>query len=168
MGRFEIREASAADYDALGELTVRAYRSLAGMPPLEEAPGYYAELADVRGRAAAESNRILAAYDEAGRLLGGTTFIDEVYGKLWGLENSAGIRMLVVDPDVQAAGVGRALVEYSLDRARGLGRRTFLLHTTRPMERAQRMYAKFGFRREPDLDFDYEGMRVMGYLLELS
>ena len=165
----EIRDASPADYESLGEMTVRAYLGLPGMPSREEAPGYYGELGDVAGRACLEQVRIVAAYDRAsGRLLGGATYIDEVYGRFFGLEDSAGIRMLAVDPALQSRGVGRALVAHCLASAREAGRQVMLLHTMAPMEVARRMYERFGFQRDPALDFEFEGMQILGYRISLD
>ncbi len=167
--RIEIRDASREDYEALGEMTVRAYLELDGMPKRDEAPTYYAELSDVAGRAKSDFVSIVAAYDgSSGELLGGLTYIDEVYGRLWKIEGSAGIRMLAVAPGAQSRGVGRALVEDSLARARRAGRGVLLLHTMAVMQAAQHLYEQFGFRRDPALDFDYEGMPIMGYQLRLD
>ena len=166
---FVIREASPEDYRALGDLTVHAYASLPGMPSPEEGAAYYAELRDVAGRAQAETNQILAAYDaSSGALLGGVTLILEGYGRMWGVDGPAGIRMLAVDPAAQAGGVGRALVVECLDRARASGKQVVLLHTTTVMQAAQRLYVKFGFVRAPEMDFQYMRMTVMGYRLELK
>ena len=163
-----VREAKPSDYAALGEMTVAAYRRLDGMPGLDEGGEYYDDLRDVETRAARENHRILGAYDAAsGQLVGGATFILEAYGALWGIENTAGVRMLVVDPTVQSRGVGRALMDDCLSRAREAGKQTLVLHTTPAMKAAQQMYAGLGFRREPKMDFDYVGMTVMGYRLEL-
>lgn len=164
-----VREASPSDYAALGDLTVRAYLSLEGMPSLEEGRAYYDDLRDVAGRAKSTRHRIVAAYDPGtGALLGGLTFILDRYGSVWKIENSAGIRMLAVDPAAQSRGVGRALVEDSLTRARAADKQVVLLHTTAPMKVAQRMYEQFGFRREPGIDFQYVGLDIMGYRLDID
>jgi GNAT superfamily N-acetyltransferase len=164
-----VREAPPGDWPALGALTVDAYLRLEGMPSLEAGREYYDDLRDVATRAARDHHLILTAYDgESGALLGGATFILEAYGALWGIENSAGVRMLAVAPSVQARGVGRAVMADCLARARAAGKTTLVLHTTPAMQTAQRMYARLGFVREPAMDFDYVGMTVMGYRLALE
>ena len=42
-----------------------------------------------------------------------------------------------------------------------------VLHTTRAMETAWRMYEQLGFRRSPDLDFRQGELEVFGFELRL-
>ncbi len=164
-----IREAEPADYAGLGALTVDAYASLPGMPSLEDGRVYYDDLRDVDGRARLPGNQILAAYDaESGELLGGVTLLLAGYGPpAWGLRDAAGIRMLAVARSAQARGAGRALLDACLVRARGAGKKTVGLHTTTVMEVARAMYERSGFQRVPEMDFEFGGMRVLGFRLEL-
>ncbi|MCS0582840.1 GNAT family N-acetyltransferase [Massilia pinisoli] len=61
------------------------------------------------------------------------------------------IRMLVVDPAARGAGVGRALVAATLERAARAGAPAVGLHTSPIMATALRLYEGIGFRREHDL-----------------
>ena len=61
------------------------------------------------------------------------------------------IRMLVVDPAARGAGVGRALVAGTLERARRAEAPAIGLHTSPIMATALRLYEGIGFRREHDL-----------------
>lgn len=65
----------------------------------------------------------------------------------------AGVRMLAVLPSAQGHGVGEALVEACISRARELGRLALVLHTTPWMKAAQRLYEKVGFERLPERDW---------------
>ena len=76
--------------------------------------------------------------------------------------------MLAVDPAGQGRGVGTALVAACLDRARAEGRRAVFLHSLPVMEGAQRIYARFGFRRVPDRDWVFPGFLLMGFELDLG
>lgn len=174
----EIRDATRAEWDALGDLTVDAYLALEGMPPRDAMPGYYDELGDVATRAAVSTNRILIACGADGTLLGGVTFLLDLahYGAPMPKDvvDGAGIRMLAVAPAAQGLGVGRALTVECLARARAASKRRVVLHTTQVMPVARRLYEKLGFRRLPEADFPVplpaaaaRGAVVEGYLLDL-
>ena len=79
------------------------------------------------------------------------------------------IRMLAVDPAFRGRGVGATLVEWCVARARESGRARLVLHTTEPMKDAQRLYARLGFDRAPDLDWQGQrGNWLRGYRMELG
>ena len=146
-----IRDARPEEHDALGRLTVEAYRA-AGEPN----EGYYPELLDVAGRARAVP--VLVAVDvPTGRLLGTVTYVpgpgpyhEGEFGDL------ASMRMLAVAPEAQGRGVGRALAEACLARARDAGRAGLALYTRPFMAAAQQLYGSLGFRRVPELDWEFE------------
>src|SRR5262245_19292166 len=111
----EIREARPEEYAAIGELTVEAYR---GAGETEEA--YYAELRDVATRASEVP--VLVALDDAGGVLGAVTYVpgpgpwhEGEFG------DAASFRMLAVSADARGRGVGQALVEACIERARAAG-----------------------------------------------
>jgi ribosomal protein S18 acetylase RimI-like enzyme len=81
-------------------------------------------------------------------------------------EDQAHVRMLGVDPEVQRRGVGRALMEASLDQAHRAGKRRVTLETTVDMVPAQRLYESMGFRRGPDQVYE-DGFRLRTYELSL-
>lgn len=157
-----VREARPDEHVALGRLTVDAYRA-AGEPN----ESYYPELLDVAGRARAVP--ILAAVDEAtGRLLGTVTYVpgpgpyhEGDFGEL------ASMRMLAVAPDAQGRGVGRALAEACIARARAAGRPGLALYTRPFMAAAQHLYESLAFRRVPELDWEFEpGEWLWAYRLD--
>ena len=77
--------------------------------------------------------------------------------------------MLAVDPTNQGGGVGRALVEAVIERARQDGKRRLTLLTAPWMEAAHRLYARLGFVPAPELDKVVEsGLRLRGFALELD
>ena len=139
-----IRDVRSDEFDALGRLTVSVYEQLPGMPGQDLMPEYYEMLFDVESRLRSSSVRVLVAVDErpgssSGKLLGGVTFVGEMRDydadtAATELENTGGIRLLVVDPDARGRGVGRALTDACIERSRSMGHSHIALHTTRSME----------------------------------
>ncbi|HEY1905934.1 MAG TPA: GNAT family N-acetyltransferase [Myxococcaceae bacterium] len=167
-----IRLARPEDLPALGNLVADAYASLPGMPSPKEQPGYYAMVRDATARARTPGYEILAAVTRAGELVGSADFIGEIahYGSGGDAPkrtDAAGIRLLAVAPSVRGQGIGRALTRECIQRARALGRAAVVLHTTRAMQTAWRMYEQLGFRRSPDLDFRQGALEVFGFELGL-
>jgi GNAT superfamily N-acetyltransferase len=129
---------------------------------------YVAELADVRGRA--DEALVLVAVDEHGALLGGVTYVDRPsrWASIDRLDQVE-LRMLVVTPQAQGRGAGTALVQACIDRARSEGKHQVVLHTTKLMETAQRLYERAGFRRRPTGDLVVEGdICLLSYVLDLA
>lgn len=131
-------------------MVVAAYEALPGGHMTDE---YAAELADVAWRAAGAE--VLVAVDDDGAVLGCVTFVPDAFSPWAELleEGEAAIRMLGVDPRAQGHGVGQALVEACVDRARQLDRHAVFLHTTPWMPAAHRLYEKAGFVRLPERDW---------------
>jgi len=152
-----------AEADALRRLTLDVYLEAFGSLPDD----YLAELADVRGRAG--KALVLVAVDDGATVLGGITYVDRP-GPLASIDrpDQAELRMLAVAPDAQGRGIGTALVQACLDRARGDRKREVTLHTAAFMRTAQRIYERAGFRRRPDRDMVDGGVRFIGYALDLE
>lgn len=78
-------------------------------------------------------------------------------------------RMLAVAPNARGRGIGRALVEECIRRARAAGARELGLHSSRSFRSAVAMYERMGFARVPERDFHPPGAEVVeGYRLTLS
>ena len=155
-----IRDARTEDLDAVSALLVAAYAQY--MPPSAEAmtakersgwEGYRQNIADVWSRAPISST-IVAERD--GELLGSVNYyapgqadsVDDAWPNGW-----ASIRLLGVSPLARGLGVGRALMDECLRRARAEGATTMGLHTTKLMDVARAMYLRLGFTRVPEHDF---------------
>jgi ribosomal protein S18 acetylase RimI-like enzyme len=153
-------------HEALGALTVAAFMTL--HPEFVE-DGYGEELADVAGRIA--NGVVLAALSDDDALLGSVTYVPDRSSPLaaFDAEHAASIRMLAVDPRAQRAGVGEALVRACIARATAEGCTEVLLHSTRAMTTARRLYARLGFRRDETLDVWPEpDFHLLGYRLTLG
>lgn len=160
-----VREIGPREHDRLSELTLAAYLEIPGVAGEAE---YLEELSDVAGRAAQVP--VLVAVDAAsGQVLGGVAYIPGP-GPLAEIEHDdeAGIRMLAVAPEAQGRGVGRALVEACIERARAADKRRIVLLTLPSMTVAQRLYLSLGFHRDTANDWEYEpGHGLWSYALEL-
>jgi ribosomal protein S18 acetylase RimI-like enzyme len=163
-----IRDARADEYDALGELTLAAYRA-DGWLDGDEA--YAAQLRNARERARAPSTRLLAAVDaRTERPLGSVTFVlpgsplTEI-----ARPDEAEFRMLGVDPAERGRGLARLMVQACVDRARAAGCRRLVLSTYAALPAAERLYGGFGFRRDPERDWEPEpGLALVAYVAELD
>jgi len=142
-----IRDADADDMAAVGELRVIAYRAGRHMSENSEYEPRLRELgADGKGD-------VLVAV-ESGAILG-TVMLQRWpdAGQLVTAPDEAEIRALAVAPDAQGGGVGSALLEAVIDRARDRGVRHLLLFTQPDMRAAQHMYEREGFERIPGRDW---------------
>jgi GNAT superfamily N-acetyltransferase len=167
----EIREArGAAEVEAAGRVTVAANAEFA--PADLDGPfqlswaRYLAEMADA-GRRAAEGV-LLVAVDKGGRVVGTVTlYLAATPSSMQWRPDDAMFRLLAVDPAARGRGVGRALVQACLDRARAAGKRRMTLHTTEWMAVARAMYERAGFRREPEGDVQLPGVALIAYAADL-
>lgn len=164
----EIRDARPDEYHAAGEVTARAYFEFADFDDPEWVD-YLGEIADVAGRA--DRTEVIVAVEQ-GRVLGSATIeMDRTIGDDDQAlpPGVASLRMLGVDPTVRGRGIGRALVEETLARARTGGKSVMTLRTTDRMEVAQALYRSMGFERDPDRDIVFEsGFRLIAYQLDLE
>ena len=161
-----IRPPEPSELAPLGDLVLAAYEALGALEGDDE---YVPELRDVARRA--REAVVLAAVDDAtGALLGCVTYVPDPANP-WAehlREGEATIRMLAVAPTAQGRGVGTALVAACLERARAEGRRAVFLHSLPIMEAAQRIYARFGFRRVPERDWVFPDFLLMGFQLDFE
>lgn len=146
----DIRPVLPSEYGPAGRVVVEAYRALPGGHMTD---GYAAELADVARRVAGAE--VLVAVDDDGAVVGCVTFVPDASSPWAELveDGEAAIRMLGVDPRAQGGGVGQALLDACLERARQLGRRAVFLHSTPWMPAAHHLYRKAGFVRVPERDW---------------
>lgn len=160
---FEIRLARPAEYEAVGEICVLAYGALEGETDL----GYHDELRNVAGRAVLVD--VLVAAEPDGALLGTVTYVPGP-GPLAESEreDEAGFRMLAVAPWAQGRGVGRALAEACIERARADGKAGLAIYTRPSMRMAHRLYESLGFERDKASDWEFEpGEWLWGFRLRL-
>jgi GNAT superfamily N-acetyltransferase len=162
-----IRPAAESEYESLGKLMVAAYSSLEGFPKPDQMPGYYEMLANI-GRMAQKPETQLLVAVRGNELLGGVVYFSDMAqygsgGTATGETNASGFRLLAVDPGARGMGVGKRLVGHCLELARAKGHGQMILHTTKAMQVAWRMYEGLGFQRSTDLDFSQGELGVFGF-----
>jgi ribosomal protein S18 acetylase RimI-like enzyme len=164
-GGVTVRLARDHEFEAAGDLVVAAYLTHADM---EDGDGYLAHVRDVRGRATEVD--VLVAVGEDGRLIGCVSYVRDHTSTFAEVEQpgEAGFRMLGVAPQARGRGVGRALVDACLQRARAAGRTGLVIVTAPSWTDAQRLYERVGFRRAPERDFEpVPGISLWAYALAL-
>ncbi|POX39992.1 GNAT family N-acetyltransferase [Streptomyces sp. Ru73] len=166
---FSIRRIRTEEHERLGEITGQAYLG-DGFLDFGESDGYLRELRDVARRAA--EAEVLVAVADAGELLGGVTFVPA--GGPWAdiaRPGEAEFRMLAVAQEARGRGVGEALVRACVERARAAeGCVRLVLSTQQSMRDAHRIYARLGFARTPERDWEpVPGLPALHtYALELG
>ncbi|NNH72560.1 GNAT family N-acetyltransferase [Nocardia uniformis] len=147
-GDVEIRDARAAEFAAVGALTVDVY---VGEGHVNPESSYVTELADTATRA--RTAEILVAVRE-GEVLGsvtvarpGTEFAD--IARVGELE----FRMLAVSKRARGLGLGSALVGKIVEIARAEGFEAVVLTTMATMADARRVYDRLGFVHVPERDW---------------
>jgi GNAT superfamily N-acetyltransferase len=165
-----IRPARPDEYDEIGELMVRVYLA----ERYTRAGSHYLPI--LRDSAArAEKAELMVAVDSgdgpADRILGTVTYAGygSPYAEHTDSPEGAAFRMLVVDPAARGRGVGEALVNWCVERARAAGVRTLRLSTQTGMAAAGRLYLRLGFVRTPERDWSPEpDVDLITYKLELT
>ena len=158
----EIRPVQPGEFDRVGDLVVDAYAALGDLG------GYEAVLRDVADRSRSAEVAV-AAVD--GAIAGTVTYVGGL-GPYAESDDPEG----VMDPHARRGSrrsAGRASAPRwssgaSRERVKS-GRARLVLHTTDPMRDAQRLYARLGFDRAPDLDWEAQaGSWLRGYRMELG
>jgi GNAT superfamily N-acetyltransferase len=148
-----------------GSAIIRAaYAEYASGMPADRWARYIDRSADVWSRMN-DAELILAEVE--GQLLGTVTFYPEgsaYAGEDWP-KGWPGIRLLAVVPEGRGQGIGHALIDECIRRARARGAAAVGLHTTEQMAVAKAMYERMGFVRVPTYDF---GLEVLAYRLDLQ
>lgn len=163
MKAIQIRDARPEEYDDLLALVMAAYGEFEGLVSAD-----YNFRDDVVRLMNDEHTEVIVA-EVGGSPAGTITFFpeggyyDEKVPSDW-----ACLRTLAVLPTARGQGVGRALMEECLSRARSLGRTRMLLHTLPFMSAAIALHESLGFSRAPELDIRYlPDLSFLAYLLDL-
>jgi ribosomal protein S18 acetylase RimI-like enzyme len=159
-----IRDARPGEAQAILDVTLAAYAEYAsGLGPVWEPyrDNIVTTLADVR-----PAQQIVA--ERRGALVGAVLLYPP--GAMAPLETVAPeVRLLAVAPAARGQGVGAALMQECVRRARASGAAVLGLHTMDVMEAALRLYARLGFVRAPDVDFQpAPSLTVKGFRLDLG
>jgi ribosomal protein S18 acetylase RimI-like enzyme len=158
--RLTVRPARPDEFDRVGRLTLQSYVADGLIDP---ADSYAGHLADAAHRAAAAE--LLVAVDPGGTLLGTVTVCTP--GSPLGEVSRPGeleFRMLAVAPEARGRGVGAVLVTEVLQRAADARAHRVVLCTSAQMTAARRLYARLGFVRLPERDWEpMPGYRLLAF-----
>jgi ribosomal protein S18 acetylase RimI-like enzyme len=160
-----VRPVRPEEYQAVGDITIAAYLTIAGFSPGER---YQAEMRDVAARV--ESAEVLVAAGHDGRVLGAVTFVPGL-GPMAEFDgpDESGMRMLAVDPAAQGRGVGAALLRRVLDASRERGKGGVVCSSLPQMRAAHRVYERAGFHRAPGRDWSpVAGVELLAFVTPLG
>lgn len=165
----KLRDAREDERPAISELTLVAYAEYAGVM----APSAWDALhqAVLAGLAAEDDvERIVA--EREGELIGSVMLYSpsaNAYGDALASAGVPELRLLAVVPHARGQGVGMALIEECVRRARRTGASALGLHTSESLRGPIQIYERLGFVRAPEGDFQPPGAElVMAYRLALG
>ncbi len=167
-GKVEIREAvTPEERESAGLVTEEAYREFAGKFEPGDWEFYARTLPETQTRV--EHGQLLIAVDEDGEISGTVTFYPEpaATSSHW-RPDDATFRFLAVRPDHRGRGIGNALLQECIERARTAGKNRIALQTTPHMTTAIGMYKRAGFLRDIYGDQTHGSFSLLGYALVLD
>ena len=163
-----VRDARAEEREAVRALTMAAYGEYASV--MEPAAWRGLEQA-LQTALSMEGPAEWIVAERGGRIVGSVMLYPPATDAYAGAAARASwpeLRLLAVAPEGRGQGVGQALVDECVRRARRMGATELGLHTSRSMAAARRMYQRMGFIRAPEHDFQPEGAELVeAYRLEL-
>jgi ribosomal protein S18 acetylase RimI-like enzyme len=149
----QIRDARTEERSTMRALTLAAYEEYATIMPLPAWVGLRGAIINALDTESA-AERIVALQD--GVLVGSVMLFPpqtDAYGDMTGKASHPELRLLAVVHAARGQGVGRALTEACIARARQMGATELGLHTSDSLQAAIRLYERMGFTRAPDRDF---------------
>jgi GNAT superfamily N-acetyltransferase len=170
---YTVRNAKSEEFEAVGQLMVQVYSQLEGFPKANEQPAYYRTLANVGDFTAKPDTELIVAVSTDGKIDGALVYFGDMQyygsgGSATGERNAAGFRLLAVDSARRGTGIGKLLVQACIDRAKASKCDQVIIHSTKSMLIAWKMYENFGFERSVDLDFLQGELAVFGFRLVLK
>ena len=170
--KFVIRRAHPKDFQTIGRLMVNVYANLDGFPSAKEQPKYYRMLANIGTLTKQPATELLIAVAKDGTIGGAVVYFSDMKyygsrGTATAVQNASGFRLLAVDLSERGQGLGKLLSKACIEKARQDGNRQLVIHTTKAMEIAWKMYENLGFKRSQDLDFLQGELAVFGFRLNL-
>ena len=167
-----VRDATRNEFSEIGELMVDVYSQLEGFPTKAEQPKYYKMLANIGSLTRNPKTKLLIAITSSGKIGGGVVYFGDMKyygsgGTATSQKNASGFRLLAVDPATRGKGIGKLLTNACFQLAKDENQNQMIIHSTKAMRIAWKMYEKMGFKRSKDLDFMQEELPVFGFRLLL-
>lgn len=169
---YEVRNAKPEEFNLVGHLMVEVYSRLVGFPKENEQPNYYKMLENVGAFTSRSETEILVAVSNYGDIDGAVVYFSDMQyygsgGTATKEKNAAGFRLLAVNPKTRGVGIGKLLTLSCIEKAREKKLNQIVIHTTKAMMTAWKMYERMGFKRSEDLDFMQGELSVYGFRLTL-
>ncbi len=158
-----VRDARPSEQDEIADLRVAAYRAGGHLSPGSAYEPMLRELGS-------DGKSDLLVAEENGRVIG-TVMVQypPQAGHVVQEADEAEVRALAVTPGAQGRGVGLALVQAAISRARRRGVRLLVLCTQPDMATAHRIYERAGFSRLAERDWTPDGeVTLLAYGLVLG
>ena len=168
----KVREANSNEFSELGSLMVEVYSQLEGFPSPKEIPDYYDNLQNVGELTKNPKTKLFVAVSEQGIIDGGLVYVGNMRyygagGEATLSQNAGAFRLLAVNPEIRGKGLGKRLIKACFQQARSEGFEYLVIHSTKYMMTAWKMYERMGFVRFPEIDFEKSGVTVFGFRYKL-
>ena len=168
----QVRNAKPSEFAEIGQLMVKVYSGLEGFPKEDEQPKYYNMLRNIGELTSLPGTELLVAVTPDGTIKGAVVYFSDMQyygsgGSATREKNAGGFRLLAVGTDARGLGIGKLLTTACIEKAKSQNRKQVIIHTTKAMHTAWRMYEKIGFKRSEDLDFKQGDLPVYGFRLQL-
>jgi GNAT superfamily N-acetyltransferase len=169
---YTVRNAQVNEFAEIGKLMVQVYSQLEGFPKVHEQPEYYKMLANVGELTKKPETELLVAVSPEGKIAGSVVYFSDMQyygsgGTATKEQNASGFRLLAVDPSNRGHGIGKLLTYECIRKAKDKNHIHVVIHTTKAMQTAWKMYENIGFKRSEDLDFMQGDLPVFGFRLTL-
>lgn len=166
--QYTTRNAKPEEFEEIGRLMVDVYSQLDGFPKQDEQPPYYNMLANIGELTIKPNTELLVAVSAAGKIEGAVVYFSDMQyygsgGSAIKEKNAAGSRLLAVDVAAKGKGLGKLLTQECIRKARENDLSQVIIHSTKAMQIAWKMYEGFGFKRSGGLDFMQGDLPVFGF-----
>ena len=170
---YTVREAKTSEFAKTGTLMVHVYSNLKGFPTPAEQPNYYKMLANIGSFTENKSTKLIVAVSSNKKIVGGVVYFGDLKyygsgGTVTQEKNARGFRLLAVDLNTRGKGIGKLLTKKCIQIAKEEKQHQLIIHSTKAMQIAWKMYEKLGFKRSLDLDFLQGELPVFGFRLLLN
>jgi len=166
-----LRPAEAADTDALAALAREAFVAAFGhLYRAEDLAAFLAEhkTAEAYRQALADPASAIEVAEIDGTLAGFCQLrLPSEFASRSDASRPIALQQLYTDPVLTGRGIGAALMDWALARARGLGCDAMQLSVYSENHRAQRFYARYGFAKIADIEFMVGSHRDAEFLFEM-
>jgi GNAT superfamily N-acetyltransferase len=171
--KYIIREATSNEFKEIGKLMVNVYSQLDGFPSKTEQPNYYKMLLNIGNLTQKPKVKLLVAISSKGKIGGGVVYFGNMKhygsgGTATQEKKASGFRLLAVNPTEREKGLGKMLTEACIQLAKNEKQGQVIIHSTKAMQVAWKMYEHMGFKRSKDLDFIQGELPVYGFRLLLQ